>query len=141
MTRVVLDTNVILSGFINWRSRPGSLVAAAGRRYELVWTAALVVECDRALAYPKVARRFKDPKAARAALAKLASLATLVDPDRLPALRVVEGDPDGDVLFATALAGGARFIVSGDKRVLAVGSFAGVQVVGAAGFLAILGEE
>ena len=61
--------------------------------------------------------------------------------DLLGGVRVVESDPDDDVLFAAALAAGARTIVSGDAAVLAVGSFAGVMVVGAAKFLATLGED
>ena len=44
------------------------------------------------------------------------------------------------MLFATALAAGARIIVSGDAAVLAIGSFAGVLVVSAAEFLTTLGE-
>ena len=73
-------------------------------------------------------------------LARLATIATMVPAELLGEVRVVEEDPDDDVLFATALAAGARTIVSGDAAVLAVGSFAGVLVVSAAEFLATLGE-
>ena len=64
----------------------------------------------------------------------------MISPDVLPAVRVVDGDPDDDVLFGAALAGGARFVVSGDAAVLAVRSYAGVTAVAPAEFLASLGE-
>ncbi len=76
-----------------------------------------------------------------AGAAFLASLADLVPPDRLPPVRVVDDDPDDDILFGTAFAGGASFVVSGDAAVLAVREFAGVLVVSAAEFLAALGER
>jgi len=73
-------------------------------------------------------------------LSKLATIATMVPADLLGDVRVVESGPYDDALFATALAAGARTIVSGDAAVLAAGSFAGVMVVSAAEFLATLGE-
>jgi predicted nucleic acid-binding protein len=74
-------------------------------------------------------------------LAQLATVATMVPADLLGDVRVVASDPDDDVLFATALASGARTIVSGDAAVLAVGHFAGVMVVSAVEFLTTLGED
>ena len=114
---------------------------AAGLRYELVWTPAIAVECRRILDLPRILKRLKGRETqARQVLARLAIIATMVPADLLGGVRVVESDPDDDVLFATALAAGARTIVSGDAAVLAVGSFAGVMVVSAAEVLATLGE-
>lgn len=119
--------------------RPSS--GGAGLRYELAWTPAIAVECRRILDLPRIQKRLKGRETqARQVLAKLATLATMVPADLLGDVRVVREDPDDDVLFATALAAGARIIVSGDTAVLAVGSFAGVMVVSAAEFLATLGE-
>jgi predicted nucleic acid-binding protein len=116
-------------------------ILAAGLRYELVWTPAIAVECRRILDLPRIHRRLKGRETqARRVLARLATIATMVPPDLLGDVRVVESDPDDDVLFATALAAWARTIVSGDSAVLAVGSFPGVMVVSTAEFLATLGE-
>ena len=142
MTRAVVDTNLVVSGILNPSGSPGAVLRAAGVRFELVWTPAIVVECYRVLSYPRLKKVLgARAEAARQVVADLASLAVLVPPGQLPLVRVVEADPDDDVLFGTALAGAATFVVTGDATVLAVGSFAGVMVVSAAEFLAILGEH
>jgi hypothetical protein len=54
----------------------------------------------------------------------------------LPRGAVVKADPDDDLLLATALAGGAAVVVSGDRRhLLSLGEFGGVRVVDPATFL------
>ena len=141
MTRAVIDTNLVVSGILTPGGRPAAVLRAAGGRFDLVWTPAIVVECYRALSYPRVAKLLAGrSEGARETVANLAAVAILVPPDQLPAVRVVNADPDDDVLFGTAMAGAAKFVVSGDAAVLAVGSFAGVMVVSAAEFLASLGE-
>lgn len=141
MIRAVVDTNVVVSGILNRAGVPAAVLRAAGLRYELVWTPGIAVECRRILDLPRIQKRLKgrEPQA-RQVLARLAAIASMVPADLLGDVRVVEEDPDDDVLFATALAAGARTIVSGDAAVLAVGGFAGVMVVSAAEFLATLGE-
>jgi putative PIN family toxin of toxin-antitoxin system len=139
--RAVVDTNVVVSGILNRAGVPAAVLRAAGLRHELVWTPAIAVECRRILDLPRILRRLKGRETqARQVLSKLATIATMVPADLLGDVRVVKSDPQDDVLFATALAAGARTIVSGDAAVLAVGSFAGVMVVSAAEFLATLGE-
>ena len=46
-----------------------------------------------------------------------------------PIERIVPNDPADDVLVATALAATADLIVSGDRNVLAVGSYRGVDIL------------
>jgi len=139
--RVVVDTNVVVSAALSPRGKPAQVVRAAGLQFELVWTGAIVAECYRILSAPRLARALKGrEEQARAVVAGLAAGASMVAPELLAAVRVVPEDPDDDVLFGTALAGGAKFVVSGDAAVLAVGHFAGVQVVSAAQLLATLGD-
>lgn len=141
MIRVVIDTNVVVAGILSPRGRPAQVLAAAGERFELVWTAAIVAECHRVLAGPKLRRLLRGrEELARAIVTNLTAGAAMVSSEMLPVLRVVEADPDDDVLFATAIAGGAKKLVSGDAAVLAIRNFAGVLVVDVATFLAQLGE-
>jgi len=142
VTRAVIDANLVVSGILNPSGSPGAVLRAAGVRFELVWTPAIVVGCYRVFSYQRLKKVLgARAVAARQVVADLAALAVLVPPGQLPLVRVVEADPDDDVLFGTALAGAATFVVSGDAAVLAVGSFAGVMVVSAAEFLASLGEH
>lgn len=136
MIRAVVDTNLVVSGILSPGGRPAVVVRSAGSRFQLVWTASLLVECLRALGYPRVVKALAGREAyARGVVAGLVASAVMVSPEILAPVRVVEGDPDDDLLFAVALAGGAGTIVTGDSRVLRVGSFAGIQVLGAAEFL------
>ena len=141
MIRAVVDTNVVVSAALSPLGKPAQVVRSAGLRFELVWTGAIVAECYRILTAPRLARSLEGREEhARSVVAGLAAGAIMVAPELLAAVRVVPKDPDDDVLFGAALAGGARFVVSGDAAVLAVGHFAGVQVVSAAQLLATLGE-
>ena len=65
--------------------------------------------------------------------------AHLVATDLLPAVEVVKADPSDDVYLATALAGGARWVVTGNTRHLTpLDGYAGLRVVQPAVFLAEL---
>ncbi len=142
MKRAVIDTNLVVSAILSPDGSPGRVVAAAGVLFQLVWTPAIVAECHEVLAGRKLSRLLRgSEERARGVVADLAAGAELVSPDLLPAVRVVEADPDDDVLFGAALVGGAGYVVSGDGAVLAVGNFGGVVVVSAAEFLALLAEH
>jgi putative PIN family toxin of toxin-antitoxin system len=142
LLRAVVDANVVVSAVLNPRGRPAEVVRSAGVRFRLVWTAAVVAECYEVLTRPKLAGLLRGREENAVGLvAELAAGAELVPPELLPGLRVVQGDPDDDVLFAVALAGGARFVVSGDGRVLGVGSFGGVEAVTPTEFLTVLRER
>jgi len=65
-----------------------------------------------------------------------------VSPELLPWVRAVKADPDDDLFLATALAGGAQVLVSGDRRhLLSMQEYAGVRIVGAAAFLEALEQQ
>ena len=56
-------------------------------------------------------------------------------------LRVVKDDPDDDKFLETAEVGGAQYIVSGDRHLLEVGTYAGIAVIGARTFLDLLSSR
>ena len=143
MRRAVVDTNVVVSALLNPFGTPASVVGVANARFKLVWSAGIVTECLRVLTYEKIARRLRaigKEEAARATVARLAAGAELVAPERLPRIRVVKDDPSDDLFLATAIAGGARVLVSGDRRhLLPLKEVMGVRIVDAATFAAELG--
>jgi putative PIN family toxin of toxin-antitoxin system len=136
--RAVIDANVVVSAMLVAGSVPWQVVKAAGTRYVLVWSPAVVEECIRVAAYPKLRARFSasDPSGF---LRELTEIATLISGE-LPRVGAVRADPSDDVYLATALAGAAPFLVTGDrKHLLALREFAGVRIVTPAAFLRELG--
>lgn len=65
--------------------------------------------------------------------------AVVVKPKPLP--EPVCRDADDDALLATALAGHAEFIVSGDKDLLVLGEFQGVKILSPRQFLELLAAQ
>jgi len=124
--RVVLDTNVLLSG-IFFGGVPGRLLDAwQNGQLALVLSPAILTEYRRAGAqlvvrYPSTVTTL-DP-----ILALLAQAATIVNAPALPA--AVSADPDDDKFLACALASRTPVIVSGDKHLLRVSGWSGIEVL------------
>jgi predicted nucleic acid-binding protein len=66
----------------------------------------------------------------------------MVATELLPVLDVVKEDPPDDIYLATALAGGARWVLTGNTRHLTpLDGYAGLRIVASAVFLAELDAE
>jgi putative PIN family toxin of toxin-antitoxin system len=138
--KAVLDANVFISALINLAGAPFEVLAAwrAGR-FVAISSIALRDEVQQVGARPRTARYLRaSPAAIATVLAELDLTAVFVLPDRV---RVVEDDPADDDVLGTASAGDADYIVSGDKHLLALGSFQGIPIVTPARFLLILAAE
>jgi uncharacterized protein len=61
---------------------------------------------------------------------------TLVLPAKIEP--VILRDPDDDLVLATALSGEARLIISGDKDLLDLGTWQGINIVTATNALALI---
>jgi putative PIN family toxin of toxin-antitoxin system len=128
--RVVLDTNVIVSG-LGWRGVPAAILDAVGDdRLVLVTSAPLLAELRRVLEYPRIAKVIQEG----AQLADLvAASGVVVVPNRV--LTVISDDDDNRVLEA-AIEGAADYIVSGDTDLLDLGSFQGIPIIAPGEFAA-----
>ena len=107
-------------------------------RFELVTSEEQLDELRRVLDYEHLKRLIK-PAQARDFVENVDALAIMaVD---LPVLDV-SPDPDDNVILATAVAGDAEAVVSGDKRdVLALGEVEGVSIITAREAVERLGLE
>ncbi len=125
--RVLLDTNVLISGIL-FRGLPRSLLERAIRgELALVTSPALLDELERVLG-----DRFHVPRElARLARGELETLAELVAPDDVPS---VSRDPDDDQVLAAAVAGEAEAIVTGDRDLLVLLVHRGIPILTPAGF-------
>jgi putative PIN family toxin of toxin-antitoxin system len=137
MVRVVFDTNVFVSAFIQPKSPPGRLLARLiqGDKFELVLSTAILDEVGRALRYPKVRKRIKlDDDDLDLRVAMLGILSTIVSVSS----RTVTGvsrDPDDDAILAAAVEGCADYIVTGDQDLLTIGDYQGIRIVTPRAFL------
>ena len=124
--RVVLDTNVLLSG-IFFGGLPGRLLDAwQSGQLARVLSPAILTEYHRAGAelaarYPATVTTL-DP-----ILALLAQASAIVNAPKLPT--PVSADPDDDKFLACALASRTPVIVSGDKHLLRVSGWSGIEVL------------
>jgi putative PIN family toxin of toxin-antitoxin system len=122
--KIVVDTNVIVSG-VFFGGSPGAVLEAwRDGRVELVVSLEILDEYRRV--GEEIERRFPDVSIAPF-LTLVATCATVVKPDEL--VEPVTADPDDDKLFACALAAACRIIVSGDKHVLEASGYRGVNVM------------
>ncbi|HET9553242.1 MAG TPA: putative toxin-antitoxin system toxin component, PIN family [Anaeromyxobacteraceae bacterium] len=138
MIRAVLDCNVVITAALTG-GKCAELLLRARRRdgFQLVWSPPIVAECLRVIEYPKLAGKFRtDP---RLLVERAMASAVMVPTDLLPALQVVRADPTDDVYLATAVAGGARWLVTGNTRhLIPLDGWSGVRIVEPAVFLAEL---
>lgn len=117
MTRLVLDTSVLLSGAVSAPTSPPAVLLAAARAeaFEAVACPRLFLEFERALQKPYFRSRLDWAEATELLDALRLLFIMLPDP---PMLRSVLRDPTDDYLIGLAQAGRAEAIVSGDADLL-----------------------
>lgn len=121
--RIVVDTNVLMSG-IFFGGVPGRILTAWREgRFELAVSPDIADEYARAGG--RLAQRFPGVDV-QVILDLIVRNAEIVPGTALP--EPVCGDPDDDKFLACALAARADLIVSGDKKLLAVSGYEDVAV-------------
>jgi putative PIN family toxin of toxin-antitoxin system len=136
--RVVLDTNVVISGLL-WLGSPRRVLDLARQnRIQLFTSLTLLSELDAVLRRPKFARRLGvvgvSPITLVVGYASLSHV--LQSPASLP--QRVCRDPADDHVLACARASRADLIVSGDNDLLAIKQFLGISIRNAANALALI---
>jgi uncharacterized protein len=118
--RIVVDTNVLLSGLMLPASVPGRIVTAfRDGKLKLAMSEPLIDELSRAMAYPKVRRRIQlsDEELERF-VTELRFLVHIVDASTVAAS--VPRDRGADIVLAAFLASEAVALVTGDEDLLAL---------------------
>ena len=139
MRRLVLDTNIVLSGLL-WRGPPYSLLTHIGQNpgIQLFSSQGLLDELADVLIRPSPAKRLElINKTALEVLADYLSAVTVLLPQ--PLARPVCRDPDDDEVLALALLAQAQAIVSGDNDLLVLQRFEGIAIITAAQALQLTG--
>lgn len=126
--RVVLDTNIVVSGLF-WYGPPRQLLDAARiGMINLFTTAELLAELEDVLQREKFAQRIELASlSVETLILGYATLATVVKPASLAPF--VIDDPDDDAVLACAVAAQARIIVSGDRHLLRLHPHNEIQIL------------
>ena len=131
--RVVLDTNVIVSG-LNFRGNEERVLDLARRqRVDLYLSPFILAEASSVLL-----RKFRwESEATERALGRLREAATLIEPRLRPP--VIEGNVGDNRVLECAVQARADFLVTGDRRhLLPLREHQGVTIVNAPRFLSSL---
>lgn len=118
--RVVLDTNVLVSGLARASGAPGRVIDAWREgRFDLVVSEALLTEAARVFAYPKVRTLLEKGGVTTAMTAefleilRFKTISVATDGVAVP---VAPPDADDLHLVQAFIASGAEFLVTGDKQ-------------------------
>ena len=127
--RIVIDTNLLVSGVISAGLPRDLLNAAKAGVFELCTSEVLLAELLDVLGRSKFAARLAQAGITPQSIVDdLRALAVVVAPTTVP--RVVQTDPDDDHVLVAALTGAADVIASGDKRdLLPLGSYQGMPII------------
>ena len=126
--RIVLDTNIVISGLL-WTREPHRILQAIREaRVSAFSSRELLIELADVLSRRHLAKNIAAQNTTAEQLVR--GYALPAPPVPLGAIEpIVLGDPDDDIVIATALAANADLVVSGDKTVLAVGAYRGVAIL------------
>lgn len=118
--RVVLDTNVFVSGLMLPRSTPGKIVQAwKNTHFDLALSEPMLTELARVLAYPKISQRLNwTPQKLERFILLLRFKSEIVALNG--AVAEVPRDPDDNVILATYLASQSEYLITGDNDLLSL---------------------
>lgn len=136
--RAVIDTNVLISGFINSRSSPAKVVDLwiAGK-FEPVVCRGIIEEYSTVLIRDKFSV-LGSVEERLDALSKLLSLGHVVLVDPQQKLDVIKDDPKDNIFLECAVEGRCKFIVSGDRHLLDLKEYTAIKIVDAREFLNLI---
>lgn len=123
MIRIVVDTNVYISGLM-FGGLPGSLLELVlNKSFETIISPILLDEIEEILL-----RKFAvTPNTARLQRARIAAAAREVTPSQT--IRAVPDDQDDDRVLECAVEGNADYIITGDQHLLSLKQFREIPIL------------
>ena len=142
--KIVIDTNLIISAFLNPHGKPAAIIdATIDDQLTLVTSPGILDEARRVFSYPKLKKWLKKNNVSKSEaetyLERLKLISQVV-PGEMK-IDVVNKDPDDNIILACAQEGNADYIVSGDKHLIDLKFFNEIEILKPADFLARVFEE
>lgn len=133
---VVFDTNILFSA-IGWNGRPAACLERGRRGAADGFTSQALL--DELVEKLRDKLAFSEEQIAEALADLLGALRVVEATERLA---VIAEDLDDDRVLECAVAAGAAYIVTGDRRhLLPLGSFRNIMIISAADFLTLVPER
>ena len=134
MKRVVIDTNVIISGLIKKESTPGEILRAwMENKFILLLSPQIFEEVSRVIRHPKV-RQYHVLQDEEIEDFLLNLYSSTQETEGKIDLDVVD-DPDDNIFIACAIEGNAEYVVTGDKIFLKLKEYKGIKIITPSQFL------
>jgi putative PIN family toxin of toxin-antitoxin system len=128
--RVVLDTNVFVSGLLSKTGLPAKILDAwrAGH-YLLITSPPMVTEIKRVLETPRIREKYFITNGDIEQLIILLEKDALIVPGHTDVKNAIPDDPSDEMFLACAMDASADFIVSGDRHLLYISQYKGVPII------------
>jgi hypothetical protein len=139
--RAVVDTNVLVSGFISPLSYPREIERSWRRgEFTLVTSREIIGEVSRVLYSPRIQVKYHLTDSDIQAF-----VLTLIHQSECAAgefaLKGIAPDPGDDKVIACAVEAKADFIVTGDKALRGLQEYEGIKIISADAFMRILDKS
>lgn len=135
---VVFDSVIWISAFVTEEGLARALFDQCVEKADLYTTEEILQEIQRVLLEKEHLRsRFAyDDTEVDEFITRLRDECSIVSP--LPEIRVIQRDPNDDIIIACAIAAAADYIISRDHDLLDLGVYQGIQIVSPEAFMQIL---
>ena len=136
LLRVVVDTNVFVSGIISPSGPPGQILQALRRRkFTLISSPSINEEILDVLSRPRLQKYGLQDALFDIGVILYAQAELVQEKTRVQA----SPDPDDDKFLAAAVDGKAQYVVTGDKSdLLALGEYQNIRIISCRAFLHFL---
>jgi len=142
MLRVVIDTNVIVSGIISRKGAPAEILNAwRERHFLLLISPAIVAEVRSVLGYPRIREKYTLSDQEIDQMISLLEHDALLVPGTADVAGSLPADAQDEMFLAFAVDGGVDVIVSGDHHLLDLGEYQDIPIIKARRFLEQLKAE
>ena len=142
MLRVVIDTNVIVSGILSRKGAPDELLKAwRERRFLLLCSPVILVEVRTVLHYPRIREKYPLSDEEIEQIIILLAHDALSVAGGANVTGSIPDDPRDEMFLACALDGQADVIVSGDYHLLHLGFYRDIPILTARQLLEQLAQE
>ena len=144
MTRIVIDTNILVSAILTPKGNPAKILKLVLEgKFTFIISPAILEETQQVLRYPRLVKLMQKNKITRKEvydfLGKMSKVA-VITPGKLE-IDAIPDDPADNKILACGLEGEADYIISGDHHLTDLKIFQGTKIVNPADFLKIINTQ